>query len=82
VTVKSAPTVDNYVGAATKGFHQNVRGLNAALDRSMEPAWIEWKNTHWKPLAQDGFKPTQDSQVVGKVDQVLGVLTQLEHLVG
>jgi hypothetical protein len=80
--VKRNPTVAAYEGAATKGLHQNVRGLNAALDRSREPEWIQWKNQHWKPLAQDGYKPTADSQVVAKVDKVLDVLDELERLIG
>jgi hypothetical protein len=80
--VKANATVAKYTGDAGKGFHQNIRGLNAALDRSQEPTWIAWKDTNWKPLAQDSYKPTQDSQVVAKVDHVLDVLDQLERLVG
>jgi hypothetical protein len=38
--VKATPTVAVYIGGAGKGFHQNVRGLNAALAKSGEPAWI------------------------------------------
>ncbi len=80
---KENPTVANYGGGtATKGFHQNVRGLNAALDRSQEPAWILWKDQHWKPLSQAGYLPKQDSEVVAKVDKVLDVLDDLERLIG
>jgi hypothetical protein len=81
--LKQKPTVDGYGALNTKqGFHQNVRGLNAALDRSMEPAWITWKDVHWKPLAQAGYPPRKDEEVVAKVDHVLDVLDQLERIVG
>jgi hypothetical protein len=80
--VKKSPTVANYVGEAKTGFHQNIRGLNAALDRSLEPAWIAWKDIHWKPLAQDSYKPTKDGDVVAKVDKVLEVLEELKKQTG
>jgi hypothetical protein len=81
LAVKQTPTVDSYVGKATSGFHQSIRGVNASLDRSQVPVWVSWKNEHWKPLAQDSYKPTQDSQVAGKVDHVLSVLNDLDHMV-
>jgi len=80
--LKRKPSAEAYFGKATKGFHQNVRGLNAALDRSRDDNWIAWKNQHWKPLSQDGFIPKSDDQVVAKVDRVLDVLDQLEKLIG
>jgi hypothetical protein len=79
--VKDAPTVDNYIGKAKEGFHQNIRGLNAALDRSKRPDWIDWKDKNWKPLAQDSYRPTENSQVAGKVDKVLEVMGELEKLI-
>jgi hypothetical protein len=80
--LKQTPTAALYFGKTTTGFHQNIRGLNAALDRSQEPAWIVWKDEHWKPLAQDKYVPKLDKDVVAKVDHVLEVLTQLEHVIG
>jgi len=79
--VKKTPTVAAYEGKATSGFHQSIRGVNASLDRSQVPQWLSWKNEHWKPLAQDAYKPKQDSQVAAKVDHVLSVVDQLDHLV-
>jgi hypothetical protein len=79
--VKETPTVENYIGKAKEGFHQNIRGLNAALDRSKRPDWIEWKDKNWKPLAQDSYRPTDNSQVAGKVDKVLEVMDELEKLI-
>ena len=82
VEVKRNPTVATYTGGAGKGFHQNIRGMNAALDRSKNPGWIAWKNIHWKPLAQDAYKPDADNQVVAKVNNVLSVLDDLEAELG
>ncbi len=80
--LKETPTAALYYGKAKTGFHQNIRGLNAALDRSQEPAWIVWKDQHWKPLAQDSYVPKLDKDVEAKVDKVLEVLDQLEDVVG
>jgi hypothetical protein len=80
--LKCNPSAEAYLGKATKGFHQNIRGLNAALDRSRDDGWNAWKNQHWKPLSQDSYLPKSDDQVVAKVDRVLAVLDQLEKLIG
>ena len=74
-------TVDNYVGGATSGFHQSVRGLNAALAKSGNPALIKFQKEHFNKYAQDDFKPTADGQVSAKVGQVLATLMELEKLV-
>jgi hypothetical protein len=80
--VKEKPTVAQFVGEAKTGFYQNIRGLNAALDRTKRTDLIAWKDRKWKPLSQAGFVPTSDGQVVAKVNEVLEALDELEKLVG
>ena len=79
--VKSTPTVEKFTGEAKTGLYQNIRGLNAALDRSKRTDWIEWKDKHWKPLSQASFLPKDNSEVAAKVDKVLDVLDELEKLI-
>ena len=79
--VKKTPTVAKFVGEAKTGFYQNIRGLNAALDRTKRQDIIAWKDRKWKPLAQAGYVPTSDGQVVDKVNEVLEILDELEKLV-
>ena len=73
-------TVVNYEGGATSGFHQSVRGLNAALVKSGNPALVKFGKEQFNKYAQDEFKPTADGQVSGKVGQVLSTLLELEKL--
>jgi hypothetical protein len=80
--LKADPRVANYDLRGTVGFHQGVRGLSAALARSNVPALLAWKDQKWNPMAQDAFKPTKDSEVVPKVNQVLGLLAELERMIG
>jgi hypothetical protein len=81
-TVKSHPTVDSYVGGATTGFMQGIRGLNAAIAKSGNVPLMKWGKTNWTPLSQAGYTPTADSQVVTKVDNVLRVLAEFERQLG
>jgi len=80
--LKADPRVANYDSGGTVGFHQGVRGLSAALARSNSPALVAWKDEKWNPMAQDAFRPTKDSEVLPKVNQVLGLVTELERMVG
>jgi len=76
--VKISPTVDNYVGKATTGFYQGIRGLNAAIAKSGDVPLMKWAKTNWFPLAQASFLPKKSEEVVGKVDKVLEVLAEFE----
>jgi hypothetical protein len=76
------PTVAQYKGEAKKGFHQNIRGISAALDRMQDPALAAWKDTNWRPLAIDSFIPKNDGEVSPKVNFVLGKVDELERMVG
>jgi len=80
--VKRNPTVNQYVGKATTGFYQGIRGLNAAIVKSQMVELMKWGKTNWTPLAQAGFNPKNDGEVVGKVNQVLTKLTEFERLLG
>lgn len=79
--IAKEPTVAKYTGSGQKGFHQNVRGMNAALERSKNEAWIAWKDKNWKPLSQAGYLPKSDAEVIPKVREVLTKLKELEQLV-
>jgi hypothetical protein len=76
------PTVAQYKGEAKKGFHQNVRGISAALDRMQDPVIADWKDKNWRPLAIDAYLPKNDGEVPTKVRHVLGKVDELEKLVG
>jgi hypothetical protein len=78
--VKEAGTVEAYLGKAKTGFHQNIRGLNAALERSNNEELIAWKDKNWKAFAQDAYKPTSNSQVAAKVDKVLETIDDFERV--
>ncbi len=79
--VRKNPTVGQYNGTGSAGFHQNIRGMGAALDKSRNPEWIAWKEKNWKPLAQDAFRPKNDGEVLPKVTQVLKALDELRTVV-
>lgn len=79
--VKQTPTVSTYIGSGTKGFHQNVRGLSAALTISGDPQLVAFKSQVWNAFAQDTYKPKGDDEVLPKVSQVLKALDQLKGLV-
>jgi len=70
------PKVDDYGVGAQTGFHQTVRGINAALARVA--TLKAWSDKNWKDLAQDGFVPKQDSEVKAKVNKVLEQAKELE----
>jgi hypothetical protein len=76
--VKISPTVDNYIGKATTGFYQGIRGLNAAIVKSGDVPLMKWGKTNWTPMTQAGFNPKKNEEVVGKVDKVLDVLAEFE----
>jgi hypothetical protein len=80
--VKSKPTVDNYVGKATTGFMQGIRGLNAAIAKSGNVELMKWGKANWTPLSQAGYTPKTDGEVVAKVDNVLRVLAEFERRLG
>lgn len=77
--VLAAPTVATYIGDAAKGFHQAIHGLSAALAVQTDPKLVSFL-VKWKPFAQDGFKPADDTQVKAKVVTVLKELTNLGPL--
>jgi hypothetical protein len=72
-------TVDAYKGGATSGFHQNVRGLSAALALQADPPLEKFRDD-WVAFTVDGFLPKEDKDVVPKVTQVLKKLQQLPAL--
>lgn len=74
------PTVANYNGAGTKGFHQGVRGLSAALATQTDPELKKFYGS-WKPYAQDTFRPKADGEVKAKVGEVIRTLKDLQALV-
>lgn len=75
---KMKPALANYDSGATTGFHQDIRGLNAAIAKSMDKKLITWSKTNWKPMSVDSYKPTKDSEVAAKVDHVLSKLDEFE----
>ena len=75
------PTVAKYVGSATTGFHQSVRGLAATLALLADDPAIAKFREKFRPLSQDSFKPKKDGDVVDHVNQILVKMTELEHLV-
>lgn len=82
--VNQTPTPDQYIGEAKTGFHQGIRGLNAALATQTDPG-LKGFHAKWKPFSQDAYKPktTDDATVVKeKVKKVLETLKELEQLVG
>jgi hypothetical protein len=79
--LKKDPTVDGFVGGAKTGFYQNIRGLSTALERSQNDELINWMGPNWKPMAQAGYVPKQNSEVLAKVNHVLDKVTELERLI-
>jgi|GEM_PF-6863351 len=77
------PTGPQYHGSATKGFHQGIRGLNAALATQDDPTLKDFHGK-WKVFSQDGYKPKVDaaeSVIKEKVNKVLQTLQSLKPLV-
>ncbi len=73
------PTKELYLGSATKGFHQSIRGLSAGLAVQTDVGLVSFRDK-WRVFAQDGFKPTDDTQVKAKVITVLKELANLGPL--
>ncbi|GAB2484811.1 hypothetical protein [Jatrophihabitans fulvus] len=79
--VKQNPTVVTYTGGFGKGFHQNIRGLSAALDKTKSPQIVAFKERTWKRYAQDEYLPKQDSEVLPKLREVMASLKELHSMV-
>ena len=75
--LEKTPTAALFVGSATKGFFQNIRGMNAALRNSKNDRLMDWAKTNWTPMAQDAWKPKLDKEVAAKVKAVLDKLDEL-----
>ena len=88
IEIQNTPTVAQYRGGATSGFHQNVRGLNAALANATNPVWIKWAEDNWNDFALDSYVPKEESDkgkeaiaVKAKVAEVLAALKKCEAIV-
>lgn len=77
--VISTPTVEQYKGEATKGFHQGVRGLSAALKLQTAPKLQKFQS-EWNDFVVDSYLPKKDEDVKPKVIEVITKLKELQKL--
>ena len=78
--VLSTGTVEAYIGNATTGFHQGIRGLGASLKVQPNPDLQQFNTQEWNKYTLDGFKPKADGEVKAKVAQVLTSLKRLNGM--
>ncbi len=74
------PTVAEYIGEATKGFHQKIRGTAAALKALSDYEEYKKLEPTWKTFGADGYRPKKDSEVTPKVKEVLKALQVLKNI--
>ena len=80
--VQKTPDVATFTGEAGKGFYQTIRTVNAALAQLKDIAPLDkFRKETWVAFSQAAYLPTQDDQVMPKVNEVLAAMKTLGGLV-